>query len=1102
MKEIQNYLTKVSDRYKTGISTEHSYRGDLQNLLEIMLPDVEITNEPTRIKCGAPDYILTKSNIPLGYIEAKDIGKSLDSKDFKEQFDRYKTSLPNLIFTDYLEFRFFRDGLQVAVIKLADVKNGQVQTKPDEFNHFIDLMKDFAAYSGQTIKSSAKLASMMAGKARLLANIIETALNNDRFQEADSTLKDQMDAFKAILLHDIDAEQFSDLYAQTIAYGMFAARLHDETLDTFSRQEAAELIPHSNPFLRKLFQYVAGYDLDERIIWIVDSLADIFRATNVRLILENFGKFTRQTDPIIHFYETFLSEYDPKLRKSRGVWYTPEPVVDFIVRAVDDILKTEFSLPMGLADTAKTTIQVEIPVVKGKSKGNYTKLQKIDKEVHKVQILDPATGTGTFLASAIKHIHQKFKGQQGYWSQYVEDDLIPRIYGFEILMASYAMAHLKLDLLLKETGYKPKKKPRFNIYLTNSLEESHPDTGTLFATWLSQEANEANHIKRENPIMVVIGNPPYSVSSSNKGDWIQRLVADYKKDLNEKNIQPLSDDYIKFIRYGSHFIEKNGEGILAYISNNSFIDGVIHRQMRKHLLLTFDKIYILDLHGNSKKKETAVDGSKDENVFDIMQGVSINIFVKIKPSPKKEGDVRPKSAEPINASVHHLDSYGLRKDKYRTLLDNSISTLPWHRIECRAPEYFFVAKDFGVLAQYEQGFSVNELFPVNSIGIQTHRDDFVVDMDKATLTKRIQAFYDQNYSDKEVAAKLNLKDNRDWNISEARQKETFNPSMLEDVLYRPFDYRKIYYSSNLIDFNREKVMQHFLKGDNFGLATCRQQSTFDFQHIFVTKKLVDRNMVSLQTKESNYVFPLYLYPETTGQQSLQDGNSNPEPVPLFEKEGLGEINPPQSHFSKGGGKHIVQRVPNLNPAIVQHIAEKLGLSFTPEKAASADDHSLAPIDLLDYIYAVLHSPSYRDTYKEFLKTDFPRVPYPELNNFWELVRLGGELRQLHLLESPAVNNPITTYPMDGDNSVTRKIKKEDYVDGKVWINDQQYFDGVPSVAWEFYIGGYQPAQKWLKDRYGRTLNFEDILHYQKIIVALVETDRIMKEIDSLLIISN
>ena len=318
MYTIQDYLDKVAQRYKAGISTEHSYRGDLQNLLESLLPNVLVTNEPARIQCGAPDYILTKATIPIGYIEAKDIGKALDSKDYKEQFDRYRNSLDNLIITDYLEFRFYRDGLPVTAIKLADIAGNTLIAKPENFAAFTGLITDFAAYTGQTITSPSKLAKMMAGKARLLAIVIEKALTSDEQSEADSTLKEQMQAFKSILIHEIEPKQFADIYAQTIAYGMFAARLHDETLDTFTRQEAAQLIPQSNPFLRKLFQYIAGYDLDDRIVWIVDSLADIFRATDVRALLTNFGKATRQTDPIIHFYETFLAEYDPKLRKSRA----------------------------------------------------------------------------------------------------------------------------------------------------------------------------------------------------------------------------------------------------------------------------------------------------------------------------------------------------------------------------------------------------------------------------------------------------------------------------------------------------------------------------------------------------------------------------------------------------------------------------------------------------------------------------------------------------------------------------------------------------------------------------------------------------------------
>ncbi len=618
---LTQYIESINKRYKLGNATEHTYRGDLQNLLEFLVPEIRATNEPTRQKCGAPDYILTKNDIPVGFIEAKDIGnQDLDGKKKngnKEQFDRYKSSLTNLIFTDYLDFHLYRDGELVTQISIAEIKNNSIIPINENFYQFENLIKDFCTHIDQTISSPEKLAKMMAGKARLLGDIIEKAIVYDIEEDINSDLVAQMTAFKEILIHDITPKGFADVYAQTIAYGLFAARYHDPTLKTFSRDEAARLIPKSNPFLRKLFHYIAGPDLDDRILWVVESLVEIFLASDVADILKNFGKATKMEDPIIHFYETFLAEYDPKLRKSRGVWYTPQPVVNFIVRAVDDILKEDFGIAQGLADNSKIKIKLD----------NQGK--KIEEEVHKVQILDPATGTGTFLAEVVKHIHKKFKGQEGIWSNYVEKDLIPRLNGFELLMASYAMAHLKLDLLLSETGYKATKDQRFRIYLTNSLEEHNPDTGTLFASWLSTEANEANQIKRDTPVMCVIGNPPYSVSSSNKGEWIQNLIADYKKDLNEKKIN-LDDDYIKFIRYGQHIIEKNGEGILAYISNNSFVDGITHRRMREELMKTFNKIYILDLHGNSRKKETSPDGSPDQNVFDIMQGVSINIFVKTK----------------------------------------------------------------------------------------------------------------------------------------------------------------------------------------------------------------------------------------------------------------------------------------------------------------------------------------------------------------------------------------------------------------------------------------------------------------------------------------
>jgi predicted helicase len=1044
---IQQYIENLNRKFKVGNTTEHTFRGNLEQLIESLIPNVMATNEPSGQKCGKPDYVLMKNNIPIGYIEAKDINApDLEGKkQNKNQFDRYKSALNNLIFTDYLSFHFYRDGEKIGeTIAIGKLENGSVVALPQQFEQFNARLKDFCANAGrQTIRSSKKLSSMMAGKARLLSNVIELALNSDETHNEDSTLKAQMTAFKDILIHDITPEGFADIYAQTITYGMFAARLHDPTLPTFSRQEAAELIPKSNPFLRKLFGYIAGPDLDDRILWIVDDLVEIFLACDVAQLLKDYGKTTGMEDPIIHFYENFLSEYDPALRKARGVWYTPKPVVNFIVRAVDEILKTEFNLPQGLADTSKTTVKVQSQNFDNKTK----KYKETEEEVHKVQILDPATGTGTFLAEVVKHIHGKFKGQAGLWNNYVSNHLIPRLNGFELLMASYAMAHLQMDLLLTETGYSPPtpnggESNRLRIYLTNSLEEHHPDTGTLFANWLSAEANEANHIKRDTPVMCVIGNPPYSVSSNNKSEWIEKLTADYKKDLNERNIQPLSDDYIKFIRFGQHFIDKNGEGILAYISNNSFIDGIIHRQMRKHLLESFDVIYVLDLHGNAKKKEVALDGSADQNVFDIMQGVSINIFVKT--GKKKVNEL---------AKVKHFDLQGKRNFKYDFLTENSLKSLEWNDLQPNEPNFFLVKKDFDESGAYEKGFKMDELFPINSVGIVTSKDEILINEFQKTLLKNVESFY----------------------------KIETNKSLIKKISYRVFDEKFIYYDVKIIDRARDRVMKHLFQL-NLSLIIPKQ-AIKGFKHTFISKNICDKNLIdSAGQFGAGNVFPLYLYPEQTGQLNFGENT---------------------------------ERTPNLNSEIIKQIADGLGLVFTNEPVETGQcpvstRTTFAPIDVLDYIYAVLHSPTYREKYKEFLKIDFPRVPYPKKSpltpeggikevqeKFWALVKLGGEIRQIHLLESVVVEEYITQYPVSGNDKIVKITAPQppmgEYT--RVYINDSQYFDNVPLIAWEFYIGGYQPAQKWLKDRKDRVLSFEDILHYQKIIVALTETARLMAEVD-------
>lgn len=1029
----QNYVESIKSRFKLGNATEHTFRGDLAQLIETLVPDIVATNEPKRQKCGAPDYILTRKEIPIGFIEAKDIGdKDLDGTKKtgnKEQFDRYKASLENLIFTDYINFHLYRNGEFVTKISIAEVMGNQIKALPENFSTFENLIKDFALYVGQTIKSPKKLAEMMAGKARLLADIIANALMSDENSSSNSTLRDQMEAFKEILIHDITPKAFADVYAQTIAYGMFAARLHDPTLPTFSRQEAAELIPKSNPFLRKLFGYIAGPDLDDRIKWIVDSLVDIFLACNVEEILKDYGKSTKMENPIIHFYETFLSEYDPKLRKARGVWYTPAPVVNFIVRAVDDILKTEFHLPQGLADTSKTKITLNTQNFNKKKQ----KYETVDQEVHKVQILDPATGTGTFLAEVVKHVHQKFAGQQGIWSNYVEKHLIPRLNGFELLMASYAMAHLQMDLLLKDTGYKATSNERLKIYLTNSLEESHPDTNTLFASWLSDEANEANRVKRDTPVMVILGNPPYSGESANKGEWIMKLMEDYKKEpggkekLKERNPKWINDDYVKFIRYGQHFIEKNGSGILAFINPHGFLDNPTFRGMRWNLLKTYDKIYTIDLHGNSKKKEVSPDGSADVNVFDIMQGVSINLFIKT--GKKRETEL---------GQVFHYDLFGKRDIKYDFLFGNSLKEIDFKLLPNIAPNYFFVNKDFGVQEEYDKGFSINELFIKQSMGITSGNDSEYIDFVKEKLFL--------NYGNKNI----------------------------KRIDYRVFDLRYINYDASKLARARFEFMKNLLS-ENYAISFVRRSRNDIFVSPYITKNIVDKCITS--TLDNANIFPLYLYLETTGQTSI---DNQPE------------------------------RIPNLNMEMVEKIAKDLGLHFSPERPdyskQTEETNQFYPEDILDYIYAVLHSPSYREKYKEFLKIDFPRVPYPkDAKTFWKLVELGKQIREIHLLESPVVEHYITQYPIDGNNIVEKPMfviqngaKQSEESLGNVYINSTQYFANVPVTAWNFYIGGYQPAQKWLKDRKGRVLDFEDILHYQKIIVALTETNRLMKEVDKVL----
>jgi len=1014
--KVLSYINEVSEKYKTGRAGEHAYRPTFEKLVKTLDQKIGIINDPKRTEYGAPDFVFVRGELITGYVETKDIDADLDKVEKTEQVKRY-LGYSNLILTNYLEFRFFRNGERYGEpIVVGKIINEEVHIQEKFADLLENAITDFLAAKPEKIKSGSRLAKIMGGKARRIRDNVKQffTVGSDNNKE----LIKVYDTIKKLLVHDLNPDTFADMYAQTLVYGLFVARFGDSSPENFTRQEARDLVPASNPFLRHFFDHIAGADFDQRLAYIVNELCEVFKVADVQQLMSQYfqkdlwGKDIKGPDPVIHFYEDFLNEYDPILRKKMGAYYTPLPVVYFIVRAIDDILQKEFKLTNGLAD-----------------------ISKLPSGLHRVQVLDPAAGTGTFISAVIRIIYERFvkTKQEGRWPTYVHHDLLPRIYGFELMMASYTIAHLKLSMAFKETGFKHFNR-RLGIYLTNSLEESTVQDGGLFPNFglaesIAKESKEASVIKNKTPIMVVLGNPPYSSVSSNKTDYANSLVEKYKVEpggiekLKERK-NWLDDDYVKFISLAENLVDKNGEGVLAYITNNGFIDNPTFRGMRWHLLKTFDDIYILDLHGNARKKETIPDGGKDENVFNIMQGVSINIFIKKNKDKKELGN------------IHYADLYGKRENKFDFLNKNNFGNIKWNKIKNTLPNLFFLSKgNIKDEEKYNQGFSLGDLFIKYSCGVVTMGDHFIVDIDKDVLVKRMSDFLNNEVSESNLKIRYELgKNYANW-IVKNKTKIKIDDDKIIRYSYRPFDERYTIFDSNLIWRTRENVMKDVYK-NNFSLvfekiASNKSQPV----GIFLSKNIIDCHL--------------------TGGQSY-----------------IGNL------YSVGINN---EKIPNMNSEIISRIKEITG-DITPE-------------DVFDYVYAVLHSPDYRKKYKEFLKIDFPRIPYPkDAKSFKGLIALGAELRSFHLLESPKVNRFITSYPKDGSNVVEKII----YKDSNVFINTEQYFGNVPEVVWNFWIGGYQPAQKWLKDRKDRVLTNEDIEHYQKMIVALVETDKIMKEIDNII----
>ncbi len=1047
---LREYLQRIFETARRADAREESFYSALEDLFNEFSASTgkksaHVTTLPKKTEAGNPDFRIWdgKQHI-IGYIEAKKLGDNLDHVQSSEQINRYRHTFPNLILTNFFEFRLYRNEQLVDTVQIGrPFIVHKLKTVPpvEKEKEFLNLVEQFFAFSLPRTYTAKSLAVELAKRTRFLGDQVIAEELREESERGSGRLLGFYEAFQKYLIGTLTKEDFADLYAQTITYGLFAARTRAE--DSFSRKLAFDNIPPTIGILRDVFRFISLEDVPRPMEWIVDDIAEVLAVADVKKILQQRAG----RDPIVHFYEPFLTEYDPRERERRGVYYTPEPVVSYIVRSLHWILKEVFGRADGFAASS-------------------------------VQVLDPAAGTCTFPAEAARIAEAKFTQKYGSGGRkgLIRDHILKNFYAFELMMAPYAVGHLKMGFLFEELGHRPQKDERFQLYLTNTLEmEELEETSFPGIASLAEESHRAGQVKKEKPILVILGNPPYSGHSANRSDII-RLIAPgehyqktqgsrmlkagkkgtrlrvktfigkllenyYRADgnpLGEKNPKWLQDDYVKFIRFAQWKIEQAGEGVLGFITNHSYLDNPTFRGMRQSLMQSFEQIYILNLHGNSLKKERCPDGSEDNNVFDIRQGVAIALFVK-KPGLKRK--------------VCHADLWGLRDDKYQWLEAHEVAATDWTEIRPKSPFYLFVPRDEALLDRYERYPKVTEIFPVNCLGVQTHRDSFAIDSDKEALKRRIRMFRDKNLPNEMIRETFGLKDNRDWKMS-AKRKTVMSDGNWEEkitrIAYRPFDSRWIFYHKDAIDFGRPEVMRHMMD-ENLALNTMRQTKMAEWKHAVVSNMMTPA--VFVEIKDGSNLFPLYLYPHHEGEDLLTHGEK------------------PDA------------RTANLDPSLLPALKEAYGRDVSPEV-------------IFCYVYAVLCASTYRSKYAEFLKTDFPRVPFtrdPKL--FRELAQLGKRLVDLHLLKSPELDPPIARLQGVGDN----KVEKPRYSQKEkaVYINNAQRFEGIEPKVWEYQIGGYHVLDKWLKDRKGRTLSLEDIRHYCQVVTALANTIEVRQAIDRL-----
>jgi len=1022
---FENYLKKIIEITVRGDAREESYYNAFQSMIENFAYDndiknITITSQPKKTDKGNPDFRVWDGKQKIvGYIEAKAPYKELEDIKDLEQIKRYKNAFKNFILTNFFEFWLYREEICIDKIKISELthivnpKNDILLQNEDKL---VSLLKKFFSFSLPRITSGQTLAIELAKRTRFLRDeVIAEELREEENEDIKKIIGFYI-AFKTFLIKDLDKEQFADLYSQTITYGLFASRMRCKTI--FNRKLAVYDIPHSIGILREMFEFISLGELPPKLEWIIDEISDILANVEVDKIFLEYYQNKKGEDPVFHFYETFLSEYNPEERERRGVYYTPIPVVSFIVNSLNIILKEKFSISDGFAN-------------------------------ENITILDPAAGTLTFIVEAIKLAVKEFISKYGEGSKdnFIKNHILQNFYAFELMVAPYAIGHLKISFLLDELKYNYQKEERLKFYLTNTLEmEEIEQTALPGMASLARESHSAGVVKKKTPILVILGNPPYSGHSANKGEWITQEIKSYYSidgvPLNERNTKWIQDDYVKFIRFAQWKIDEQSEGVLGFITNHAYLNNPTFRAMRYSLLKSFNEIYIINLHGNSSIKEKSPDGTKDENVFDIKQGVSISLFIK---NNKLNNENK----------VNYIDLWGLREYKYNWLLNNTINSVEWNIIRTNPNLYLFVPRNEDLLVTFNNFIAINDIFPVYNVGVQTHRDEFVVDINKEKLQKRIQDFMNNDISDSAIKIKYNINETNDWKLEDQRKKVLSDTKWKDKIIkyhFRPFDIGWIFYNKDVVDRPRQEIMQHMIE-ENLGLL-CMKQFAYevkDYNYVFITNGITD-SRIFISNKGAAYLFPLYLYSYYKGIKKII-------------------------------GKDDLSKNPNINNQLLSKLFEYYKIRPKPE-------------ELLFYIYGILYSNIYRLNYFEYLKTEFPRIPITINHDlFIKMSILGEKLIKIHLMNTNELENSLLKFEGNGDNIVSKILYNEK--ENKLFINENQYFYKLTKDVWEYQIGGYNVIEKYLKDRKNLELSFSEIKVISKIVLAIELTIKIQDEIDTL-----